>query len=422
MTWRLRVPASELAHAATVRCPRCKAEPGEPCTTVDGQPHLRRVEYHPAQLTRTCARDGCGNQFTLIGIGQGSMARRYCGEPDCERQRLAEHSRRKYAAGKGRIPCSICGEPTGWHARQADRTFRAGQPICRPCRSKAHATIDGQTYLTSTRVAVCALPACNNKFLSHTSNTKSGWTIYCSQSCYAKSITKYPNRRDSSKASARKRRAVIATTWDGVTDEQILERDRWTCWICKRRISKKYKWPHMRCATIDHLVPFSRGGDDTEFNKKAAHHDCNLRRHDGHNDDMMMLNFAADGYSWLPSFQDAEVPARKRHCACGAVITTPDKRCGPCQAQRDHERDQRRQERAELGKKVRELREVDYKWQEICDILGISNPGSAFQLAKEAGFVPKEHPERPGRQEVLDAVALPELHDAATLLERPELR
>jgi hypothetical protein len=67
-------------------------------------------------------------------------------------------------------------------------------------------------------------------------------------------------------------------TWDGVTDEQILERDRWMCWICRKRIGKKFRYPSPRSASIDHELPLSLGGDDTAFNKRAAHLGCNMAR------------------------------------------------------------------------------------------------------------------------------------------------
>jgi HNH endonuclease len=79
-------------------------------------------------------------------------------------------------------------------------------------------------------------------------------------------------------ARKRLRLRVHAETWDGITNAQILERDRWRCGICRKRIGKKLKWPHPRSASIDHVVPLSEGGDDTAANKRAAHLGCNCGR------------------------------------------------------------------------------------------------------------------------------------------------
>jgi 5-methylcytosine-specific restriction endonuclease McrA len=82
-------------------------------------------------------------------------------------------------------------------------------------------------------------------------------------------------------------------TWDGITDQEILERDRWMCWLCKRRIGKTFRYPHPRSASIDHIVPLSRDGDDTAFNKRAAHLGCNMARGNGRRGEQMTLNFGA---------------------------------------------------------------------------------------------------------------------------------
>jgi hypothetical protein len=76
----------------------------------------------------------------------------------------------------------------------------------------------------------------------------------------------------------RTRHRVRAETWDGVTDAQIMERDRWRCGICGQRIGKLYKYPHPRSKSVDHVIPLSQGGDDTAANKRAAHLACNCGR------------------------------------------------------------------------------------------------------------------------------------------------
>lgn len=81
-----------------------------------------------------------------------------------------------------------------------------------------------------------------------------------------------------------------AETWDGVTDAQILARDRWRCGICGKRIGKTYRYPHPRSKSIDHVVPLIEGGDDTAANKRAAHLLCNtMRQNRGGNEQLAMI-------------------------------------------------------------------------------------------------------------------------------------
>jgi len=79
-------------------------------------------------------------------------------------------------------------------------------------------------------------------------------------------------------AQSRARRLRHAQTWDGISDEKILERDRWRCGICRKMIGKTFRWPHPRSASVDHVIPLSQGGDDTAANKRAAHLACNCGR------------------------------------------------------------------------------------------------------------------------------------------------
>lgn len=91
-------------------------------------------------------------------------------------------------------------------------------------------------------------------------------------------------------ARRRLRLRVRAQTFDGVTDAGILERDRWRCGICGKRIGKSFKYPHPRSKSIDHVVPLSQGGDDTAANKRAAHLSCNQgRMNRGGNEQLAMI-------------------------------------------------------------------------------------------------------------------------------------
>ncbi|PXY12777.1 HNH endonuclease [Corynebacterium striatum] len=79
--------------------------------------------------------------------------------------------------------------------------------------------------------------------------------------------------------SRRKRRALISTTTvEPVSLERVLERDGWKCGICGKRIPKNSKWPDAMSASLDHIVPLSRGGAHTMVNVQAAHYGCNARK------------------------------------------------------------------------------------------------------------------------------------------------
>ena len=171
---------------------------------------------------------------------------------------------------------------------------------------------------------------CGAEFRTQPSgHSPTGRTIYCSKSCAAKVTNR--NRTDrgdgsqaraSRKASVRRRRLRHAVSWDGVSDEQILDRDRWMCWICRQRIGKSFKWPHPRSASIDHELSLACGGDDTALNKRAAHLGCNMSRQAGRVGEQIPISFEVDPNLIVPV--SPRVVRPPRDCGvCGEKFTGP---------------------------------------------------------------------------------------------------
>lgn len=65
---------------------------------------------------------------------------------------------------------------------------------------------------------------------------------------------------------------------DDYTPTEIAERDGWRCGICGAHISRDLGHPHPRSLSIDHIVPYAAGGDDTRANVQASHLTCNVRK------------------------------------------------------------------------------------------------------------------------------------------------
>lgn len=58
----------------------------------------------------------------------------------------------------------------------------------------------------------------------------------------------------------------------------VLREER-ACWLCGEEIDLTLTDPRdPRYGTVDHVVPFSAGGNDRRSNLRAAHRQCNLRR------------------------------------------------------------------------------------------------------------------------------------------------
>lgn len=52
------------------------------------------------------------------------------------------------------------------------------------------------------------------------------------------------------------------------------------CYICGKFVDKKLKFPHPMSATVDHVIPLSKGGSNDLDNLRLAHNICNRLKSD----------------------------------------------------------------------------------------------------------------------------------------------
>lgn len=62
------------------------------------------------------------------------------------------------------------------------------------------------------------------------------------------------------------------------TRREVLDRDGWVCQLCETQIDPDLSHPHPMSATLDHVIPVSRGGEHSLENAQAAHRICNMRK------------------------------------------------------------------------------------------------------------------------------------------------
>lgn len=53
----------------------------------------------------------------------------------------------------------------------------------------------------------------------------------------------------------------------------------WICGICGRKINRRLKYPNPFSISIDHIIPLSKGGNDSPVNVQATHLRCNIGKH-----------------------------------------------------------------------------------------------------------------------------------------------
>ena len=61
----------------------------------------------------------------------------------------------------------------------------------------------------------------------------------------------------------------------------LLMRDNWRCQLCGDKVNKKLLSPHLMAPSLDHIIPFTKGGTHERKNVQLAHLSCNMKKHNG---------------------------------------------------------------------------------------------------------------------------------------------
>lgn len=188
-------------------------------------------------------------------------------------------SRQRKHSTSNSDPCFICGDPVFIIKTSAGR----GKMAHRACRQTSSAEFrhDAECIYCGVRFAS----------LRRSNGVK---TRCCSRSCARKAelsegrlvlfqgvrVGRDPEKRKRSGEVARRgRRArLLGVKRDIYTTADILARDGCECSLCGEVVELSLKYPDSLSVSVDHVVPVSKGGDDTLANVAVAHLICNLRK------------------------------------------------------------------------------------------------------------------------------------------------
>lgn len=207
--------------------------------------------------TRSCAN--CATSFESRYSTQ-----RYC-SPTCKR-RIKERRRRERRKS---TPCSVsgCNDPGTHSSRLCDMHYyrrQKGLPMDVP----KYGILKGRRQSETCTVAGCGRPTywlelCKRHYLEHHARAGKAWAIIEYES-----------------AGARKKTARYGGKYGVVNRFEVFERDGWVCQLCGEPVDPDLKGPDPRCASLDHIVPLSWGGDHSMENCQLAHLSCNSSKQD----------------------------------------------------------------------------------------------------------------------------------------------
>lgn len=216
-------------------------------------------------IEKACER--CG------GLMAGSPLKRYCSYT-CKRPPETRRTRRA---------CEWCGIDLGWPLKAAKRY----------CSKECRAWVKGQTLPTVRICKVCDLafgigqpsgvcPWCKPRPASMTWHR----CVECGAALQGQRGRRAPVRVCERCYGARPARLARAAAERGATvagdrfsKADIARRDGGRCGLCHRHIDLTLPGTDPMGATIDHIIPISKGGEHSRRNVQIAHRLCNMRKH-----------------------------------------------------------------------------------------------------------------------------------------------
>lgn len=81
--------------------------------------------------------------------------------------------------------------------------------------------------------------------------------------------------------SAKKRALKRRDDAELILPSAVFERDGWLCGICRCKVNSTLRYPNPLSASVDHIMPLSRGGEHSYRNVQCSHLVCNLRKQSG---------------------------------------------------------------------------------------------------------------------------------------------
>jgi 5-methylcytosine-specific restriction endonuclease McrA len=152
-------------------------------------------------------------------------------------------------------PCARCGAMfLPWRTRAGALASHARKFCC--AAPKRERVVQTRAPLAVRQCAYCSV--------SYTPKSNRARQICCGKACRA---------RYQSRLRKLLRRGLKPFV---IPLEVIYRRDRARCGLCHRRVLRRFRYPHPEAATLDHIVPITKGGEHTPANVQLAHAKCNL--------------------------------------------------------------------------------------------------------------------------------------------------
>lgn len=198
----------------------------------------------------------------LVNVGGAGFPKRYCNRKCAQNYRIAQNQ----AARDTRSVCVEC-----------SREFIGSKAKLKYCGDECRATANRRRASERWRAEVQARPQfkqwecawCGEMIVVSISFT--GFNKYHPE-------CKLRARRARDRRKTLRRQGVKSE--ERITHEEVAERDGFICHICSGLVDMSLPRTSKWGATLDHVIPVSKGGVDSLENLKLAHWICNVKKSD----------------------------------------------------------------------------------------------------------------------------------------------
>jgi hypothetical protein len=236
-----------------------------------------RAEAKAKRWTRICEQ--CGKEFVMHStsgkanrgeVKEGRFCSRKCHFTWVRQQSKKAVTTRKNGPYRG--SCSICG-----------KVFESRHKRARCSRECDLEYGRRETFKSNSAKKVLEqrpCRECGKMFVPEYGNKR---RHYCSDAC-----SRRQGRRNAKHTRRTRGKAVKGAT---VYRARIYERDGWKCQICGKKVNRLLDGSHPMAASLDHIIPLSKGGRHEPSNVRLAHRKCNTAKADrsGPNGDQLLL-------------------------------------------------------------------------------------------------------------------------------------
>lgn len=183
--------------------------------------------------------------------------------PTCRpirRRRQSDQSRLRISdAKRGLRPCDVC-----WAAIPPGRSKRCSPECAR--EAQRHRLLGWPVNACSLLVRSCD---CGSAFIARRATGPGR------RKCDVCSVPEADRLR-----AKRAARADAVRAGEVVRLSDVAARDGHRCQLCRQPVDPNTSHPHPKSASLDHIIPLSRGGEHTMANTQLAHLRCNMLKSD----------------------------------------------------------------------------------------------------------------------------------------------